>query len=105
MKEMFSHQVLKIALGPELEPFNAAAEAALDDLVLAFSHLSDQDSLVLSMRWGIGEFNEPHTLEEVAKVANCTRERVRQIEQRCLAMVRRITLHLEGNVQRNKQQF
>ena len=105
MQEIFSHQVLKKTLGQLLEPFNAAAEAALDELVLALSQLSDQEALVLSMRWGVGEYDQPHTLEAVAKVANCTRERVRQIEQRIFATVHRITFHLEGNVQSNKQQF
>jgi len=100
MKDTFNREVLKIVFRSELEPFNAAAEDALDDIVQFFNKLPDQEVLVLSMRWGIGEYDQPHTLEEVAECANCTRERVRQIEQRHLTSVRRRTHHLEGNVQR-----
>ena len=103
MQEKHNRDVLKRLFTTDLEPFDDAAEAALDDIVVAFSELKDKDFFVISMRLGIGEFFEPHTLEEVAMHASCTRERVRQIEQRFLAMARQRTLHLERNVQRNKR--
>lgn len=99
MNEIFNREVLKIVFRSELEPFNAAAEAAIDDIALLFNKLPDQEVLILSMRWGIGEYDQPHTLEEIAKCANCTRERVRQIEQRHLTAVRAKTHHLKANVQ------
>ena len=45
--------------------------------------LSPREELVLRMRFGIGEGTE-HTLEEVGKSFNVTRERIRQIESKAL---------------------
>jgi DNA-directed RNA polymerase sigma subunit (sigma70/sigma32) len=105
MQEKHDREVLKKIFATDLEPFDDAAEAALDEIVKAFYELTDRDYLVISLRLGIGEHVEPHFLEEVAKHANCTRERVRQIEQRFLATARQRTLHLERNVKRKRQQL
>jgi DNA-directed RNA polymerase sigma subunit (sigma70/sigma32) len=43
----------------------------------------------MDMRYGLGDYEgERHTLEEVAEKLNVTRERVRQIEQKTLAIIR-----------------
>jgi len=49
----------------------------------ALRSLSPREELVLRMRFGIGEGRE-HTLEEVGKSFNVTRERIRQIESKAL---------------------
>jgi RNA polymerase sigma factor (sigma-70 family) len=50
-------------------------------------NLKDRSQLVLKMRFGIG-FERTHTLDEVAKVVNLTRERVRQIEVAAIKKLR-----------------
>ena len=53
------------------------------------SDLPERDQDIVSMRFGIGKYEgQPHTLEDVAKKMNVTRERVRQIEQKTLARLR-----------------
>jgi RNA polymerase primary sigma factor len=53
------------------------------------SDLPERDQDIVSMRFGIGKYaGLPHTLEDVAKKMNVTRERVRQIEQKTLAKLR-----------------
>lgn len=43
---------------------------------------------VINMRFGLGEFNEPHSLEECSKKFNVTRERIRQMESKALRHLR-----------------
>ena len=51
--------------------------------------IPERDALLMDMRYGLGDYEgERHTLEEVAKKLNVTRERVRQIEQKTLARIR-----------------
>jgi RNA polymerase primary sigma factor len=49
----------------------------------ALSTLNPREERVLRMRFGIGTMDE-HTLEEIGKKFNVTRERVRQIESKAL---------------------
>jgi RNA polymerase primary sigma factor len=49
--------------------------------------LSPREELVLRMRFGVGEGSE-HTLEEVGRSFNVTRERIRQIESKALRKLR-----------------
>ena len=53
----------------------------------ALSTLSPREEKILRMRFGIEEDNE-YTLEEIGKVFNITRERIRQIEARALKKLR-----------------
>lgn len=55
--------------------------------------IPEHDALLLDMRYGFGDFNGQHTLEEVGKAFDVTRERVRQIEQKYLARIRWLELH------------
>jgi RNA polymerase primary sigma factor len=59
-----------------------AVEQTLNDL-------PERDQEIVAMRFGIGKYTgQQHTLEDVAKKMNVTRERVRQIEQKTLARLR-----------------
>ncbi len=49
--------------------------------------LSPREELVLKMRFGVGDGSE-HTLEEVGRSFNVTRERIRQIESKALRKLR-----------------
>ncbi len=54
----------------------------------ALSALTDREATVVRMRFGIGKSNG-HTLEEIGRVFGLTRERIRQIEEKALAKLRR----------------
>lgn len=49
--------------------------------------LTPQESKVIRMRFGIG-FTSDHTLEEIGKVFDLTRERIRQIESKALLKIK-----------------
>jgi RNA polymerase primary sigma factor len=53
----------------------------------ALSMLSPKEKEILRLRFGIGEEGE-HTLEEVGKRFDVTRERIRQIEAKALRKLR-----------------
>lgn len=63
-------------------------EIGQNPLIFVFSGLSDREKKVLSCRYGIGGINTM-TLEEVGKMFEVTRERVRQIEARALSKLRK----------------
>jgi len=54
---------------------------------VVLNSLSPREELVLRMRFGVGEGSE-HTLEEVGRSFNVTRERIRQIESKALRKLR-----------------
>lgn len=49
-----------------------------------FSTLPEKEAEILKMRYGVGSDDYAYTLEEVGKIFNITRERVRQIEAKAL---------------------
>ena len=53
----------------------------------SFQDLSDRESEILRMRFGLNHGRE-HTLDEVGKLFNVTRERIRQIEMKALKKLR-----------------
>ncbi len=70
-------------------PDDAAARAMLDQAVReALAHLSPREQDVVRLRFGL-EDGKIRTLEEVGKEFGVTRERVRQIESKTLAKLRR----------------
>ncbi len=65
-------------------PIDAAMQAGLRDVVKdILDGLTPREAKVLRMRFGI-EMNTDHTLEEVGKQFDVTRERIRQIEAKAL---------------------
>jgi len=67
-----------------LSPIDAAYQGKMREAVEALlATLTPREAKVLRMRFGIGT-NTDHTLEEVGKQFDVTRERVRQIEAKAL---------------------
>ncbi|MFC3127558.1 RNA polymerase sigma factor RpoD [Pseudoroseomonas globiformis] len=65
-------------------PFEAAARSSMRDATMRIlSDLTPREERILRMRFGIGGESD-HTLEEVGKTFNVTRERIRQIEAKAL---------------------
>ncbi len=70
-------------------PDDAAARMMLDDAVReALGHLAPREQDVVRLRFGL-EDGKIRTLEEVGKAFGVTRERIRQIEAKTLAKLRR----------------
>jgi len=65
----------------------AVIEALRESTHEVLENLTDREQKVLRMRFGIG-MNTDHTLEEVGKQFNVTRERIRQIEAKALRKLR-----------------
>ena len=53
----------------------------------ALSTLSDREAQIIRLRFGIGT-GYPRTLEELGRIFNVTRERVRQIEAKAIRKLR-----------------
>ena len=71
-----------------LAPNDAAMYASLRDVTKeVLDTLTPREAKVLRMRFGI-EMNTDHTLEEVGKQFDVTRERIRQIEAKALRKLR-----------------
>lgn len=71
-----------------LEPMDAASREMLRDQVQhALAALSERERQVLELRFGLID-GKDHTLEEVSRYFNVTRERIRQIEAKALRKLR-----------------
>ena len=71
-----------------LAPADAASMSLLkEQLADVLKTLTPREAKVLSLRFGLDDGN-PKTLEEVGKVFNVTRERIRQIEAKALRKLR-----------------
>ncbi|NJB66880.1 RNA polymerase primary sigma factor [Desulfobaculum xiamenense] len=82
------------SLGDFIEDKKAAAPAEevvntklSEQIASVLSDLTPREEQVLRKRFGIGEKSD-HTLEEVGKLFNVTRERIRQIEAKALRKLR-----------------
>ena len=72
-------------------PADAASATLLkEELAHVLKTLTPREERVLSMRFGLTDCH-PHTLEEVGKEFNVTRERIRQIEAKALRKLRHPT--------------
>ncbi|MBU1084213.1 MAG: RNA polymerase sigma factor RpoD, partial [Candidatus Omnitrophica bacterium] len=71
-----------------VSPANATAYSMLkEQMDEVLETLTEREQKVLTLRFGIGD-GYPRTLEEVGKIFNVTRERVRQIEAKALKKLR-----------------
>ena len=61
------------------------------------SHLSEQEQHVLRLRFGL-EGNERHTLAEIGRLMEVSRERVRQVELKALRKLRNLTRRLPSEI-------
>ena len=61
------------------------------------SHLSEQEQHVLRLRFGL-ESNERHTLAEIGRLMEVSRERVRQVELKALRKLRNLTRRLPSEI-------
>jgi RNA polymerase primary sigma factor len=69
-------------------PFEAAARTVMRERASKLlSGLTPREERILRMRFGIGT-DRDHTLEEVGRLFNVTRERIRQIEAKALGKLR-----------------
>ena len=74
-----------------LEPMDAAAREMLREQVQhALASLTERERQVLELRFGLID-GKDHTLEEVSRYFNVTRERIRQIEAKALRKLRHPT--------------
>lgn len=77
----------KESISPTDYTTQAMIRSALYDVM---SDLTDREETVLRLRYGIDD-NKPRTLEEVGKVFDVTRERIRQIEAKAIRKLRHPT--------------
>jgi RNA polymerase primary sigma factor len=78
------------------DPFEMALLASrLEDLDEYMERLNDRERTVIIMRYGLGN-TEPRTLDEVGRHFNVTRERIRQIEAKAIAKMRKPGRVLRG---------
>ena len=74
--------------GNILSPIESATTSSLSEITReVLSSLTSREAKVLRMRFGI-DMNTDHTLEEVGKQFDVTRERIRQIEAKALRKLR-----------------
>ena len=74
--------------GNILTPMESAANESLGEICMKHTcPLTPRETKVLRMRFGI-DMNTDHTLEEVGKQFDVTRERIRQIEAKALRKLR-----------------
>jgi len=71
-----------------ISPLESAKKENLKEVVIKIlDNLSPREAKVLMMRFGVG-MNTDHTLEEIGKQFDVTRERIRQIEAKALRKLR-----------------
>jgi len=70
------------------QPFESAFTVNLQDILdSSLSELSPREKIIIKLRYGLsGEC--PQTLEEIGDIMGITRERVRQIQNKCISKLR-----------------
>ena len=79
------------------EPLDIVEQRIHHEQLGWLSHLSEQEQHVLRMRFGL-EGNERHTLAEIGRLMEVSRERVRQVELKALRKLRNLTRRLPSGI-------
>jgi len=83
-------EILTSAAKVEVDYTALAAPAIAAGVWRALGGLSERERAVLEGRFGLGGLKKPRTLAELGAIFGVTKERIRQIEARALARLRRI---------------
>jgi RNA polymerase primary sigma factor len=68
-----------------------------EQLVRWLGHLTEQEREVLALRFGL-DGKERHTLAEIGRLLDVSRERVRQVELKALRKLRNLTRRVPPNL-------
>src|SRR5690606_4962873 len=60
-----------------------------DHFTCVFSMLTDRESEILRYYFGINEFHQHYSLDEIGEKMNMTRERVRQLKDKSIRKIRK----------------
>ncbi len=72
-----------------ISPEDTATDRAMKaDILNVLDTLQPREKEILRLRFGLGNEERPHTLDEVGQIVGLTRERVRQLEARALRKLR-----------------
>ena len=73
----------------------AAHAQRQDQIARMMEHLDDREKQIIRYRYGLGPGREPMTLKEVGNAMGVTKERIRQLQTRAIAKLRK-TVEVEG---------
>jgi RNA polymerase primary sigma factor len=72
-----------------MQPEETVAERVMKaDIMSVLDTLQPREKEIIALRFGLGDAERPHTLDEVGRIVGLTRERVRQLEARALKKLR-----------------
>ena len=74
---------------------NLIDESLHDELEHALQALSEREINIIKLYFGINEFNQSYSLDEIGIKMNLTRERVRQVKDKALRKMRRFAISKE----------
>ena len=83
--QLHQHSLYRDNVTPEQYAEHDMLKQKLNEVL---NDLSDRERRVIMLRYGLGEDGKTHTLEEVGKEFNVTRERIRQIEAKAIKKLR-----------------
>ena len=80
-----------ISNGDDLNPEDEMMKSSVEGMLMTIlSSLEEREREIITMYFGL-EGRDTHTLEEIGEQMNLTRERVRQIKERCLDRIKQKT--------------